>query len=63
MSLPDSDISYLESVSPNRSAAMHTVIEKVRSAELIDAYADAYAEWQGGEDADLWDSVSGDGIE
>ena len=63
VSLPDSDISYLQSVSANRSAAMHAVIEKVRSAELIDAYADAYAEWEGAEDAKLWDSVSGDGVE
>lgn len=63
VSLPDSDIAYLKSVSSNRSAAVHAVIEKARHAELVDAYSDAYSEWQEDSDADLWDLASGDGIE
>ncbi len=63
VSLPDSDIKYLESVASNRSAAVHIVIEQVRNAELINSYTDAFAEWQGSEDAKLWDSASGDGID
>ncbi|MDR0284855.1 MAG: hypothetical protein LBI33_08190 [Propionibacteriaceae bacterium] len=35
----------------------------LRERELEAAYADAYAEWADTEDASLWDSTSGDGLE
>jgi len=37
--------------------------EALRRRELEAAYEQAYIEWEGTEDADLWDCTSGDGME
>ncbi|MGY0067335.1 hypothetical protein ACWZEH_11000 [Streptomyces sp. QTS137] len=34
----------------------------LRQARLEQEYSEAFAEWDGSEDARLWDQVSGDGI-
>jgi len=34
----------------------------LRERELEAAYADAYTDWAGSPDSDLWDSACGDGI-
>ncbi len=38
------------------------MVPVMRSAELVDAYTEAFAEWAESDDADLWDAVAGDGI-
>lgn len=46
----------------SRSAVVHQAIGLLRSATLEDAYAEAWDEWQAGEDAALWDGTTADGI-
>ena len=46
----------------SRSAVIHQAIELLRNADLEVAYAEAWDEWDGGEDAALWDSATADGV-
>ena len=63
ISLAEDDVAFLDELNPtSRSAAVHTAIELARSLRLADDYAAAYDEWNGSEDAELWDAVTGDGI-
>lgn len=68
VSLPDEDLAfldeYMEKVGiPSRSAAVQKAIRLLRTAELAEAYEAAFEEWHGSEDAALWESTVGDGIE
>jgi len=63
VSLPEDDIAFLERVSSNRSAAIHTVIALARRAELADAYQDAYSDTADDADRALWGTTVGDGLE
>jgi len=38
-------------------------VSSLREKELEAAYADAYADWAGSEDAAMWDLASGDGLD
>ncbi len=66
VSLPDSDVEFLDAYARDqgygsRSAALHEAVRLLRAAELGDAYADAWREWSDSGEADLWESVTGDG--
>ena len=66
ISLPDEDIDFLDAYAESeglgsRSAALRKAIRLLRASELGPAYEDAFAEWDEGGDAGLWDSTSGDG--
>ena len=68
VSLPENEVAFLDEYiaklgSPSRSAAVQKAIRLLRTAELAEAYEAAYQEWHGSEDAALWDSTVGDGIE
>ncbi|WP_106362575.1 ribbon-helix-helix domain-containing protein [Glycomyces artemisiae] len=67
LSIPDDDIRFLDNFArehgiPSRSAAMQHSIALLREAELGNQYEAAWDEWYASEDAELWDSVTGDGM-
>jgi Arc/MetJ-type ribon-helix-helix transcriptional regulator len=45
----------------SRSAVLHSAIDLLRMSDMEDAYAAAWAEWEDGDDAELWDATAGDG--
>lgn len=66
VSLPPKDLDfvdrYREPKARTRSAVIQQAIALLREAELEAQYDQAFAEWEGTEDAKLWDSVTGDGL-
>jgi Arc/MetJ-type ribon-helix-helix transcriptional regulator len=66
VSLPDDDVEFLDSYASSegfdsRSAVVHTAVRLLRSSKLGDAYAEAWREWEGSDDAELWDTATSDG--
>jgi Arc/MetJ-type ribon-helix-helix transcriptional regulator len=66
VSLPDDDVAFLDAFTRaqggSRSAVLHRAVGLLREAELGAAYAEAWAEWEGSEDAAVWDTTAGDGL-
>jgi len=67
VSLPDEDVEFLDSYAraqgyPSRSAALHEAVRLLRSAELGGAYEDAWQEWAGSGEAEVWETTTGDGM-
>ncbi|CAM00637.1 hypothetical protein A8924_1709 [Saccharopolyspora erythraea NRRL 2338] len=67
VSLTDEDVTFVDEYAqqvgaPSRSAVIHQAISLLRSAELEDAYASAWAEWESGDDRKLWETTASDGI-
>ena len=67
ISLPDDDVAFLDdwaaqAGSTSRSAVIHQAIGLLRDASLEEAYAAAWGDWEGSEDAALWDTTAPDGI-
>lgn len=67
LSIPDEDIRFLDNFArdhgiASRSAAVQHSIALLREAELGNQYEAAWDEWYASEDAELWDSVTGDGM-
>jgi len=67
ISIPDGDIEYLDSYVrdhelSSRSAGIHAAVRALRTSELTGAYEQATEEWAEGEDRELWESATGDGI-
>lgn len=67
VSLPDEDVEYLDTYAQmrgleSRSAALRTAVRLLRASELGAAYEDAWTEWTGSEDSELWDAVTADGV-
>jgi Arc/MetJ-type ribon-helix-helix transcriptional regulator len=68
VSLPEEDIEFLDEYARSlgvrsRSAVIQRAVRMLRASELGPAYAEAWAEWQSSGDAEVWDSVVGDGID
>jgi Arc/MetJ-type ribon-helix-helix transcriptional regulator len=68
VSLPDEDIEFLDAYARSvgarsRSAVLQRAVRLLRATELGPAYAQAWQEWQAGSDAEVWEPVSGDGLE
>lgn len=66
VSLPEDDIEFLDAYATkvgfaSRSAALQEAVRLLRAAELGEAYAEAWAEWDAADDADLWDATAADG--
>ncbi len=66
ISLPDDDVEFLDTYAEregfaSRSAVLHKAVRMLRASELGDAYRDAWAEWNAGDDAVLWETVTSDG--
>jgi Arc/MetJ-type ribon-helix-helix transcriptional regulator len=67
VSLTDEDVAFVDEYAahagvPSRSAVIHQAISLLRSADLEDAYAAAWEDWDTGGDAELWDSTAPDGF-
>lgn len=67
VSLPDEDVAYLDAYArdrglESRSAAVHRAVRLLRASELSAAYEQAWADWDGSEDAELWNNVAADGL-
>ncbi|MFI9027585.1 type II toxin-antitoxin system ParD family antitoxin [Streptomyces sp. NPDC053560] len=67
VSLPQEDVAFLDEYAArveaeSRSAVIHAAIEQLRAAESEADYEAAFAEWDAGEDAALWDRFSADGL-
>jgi hypothetical protein len=68
VSLNEEDVAFLDEYAkrrgiPSRSAAVQQAVELLRLAQLEDAYADAWTEWQEGGEAEAWEPTVGDGLE
>ena len=46
-----------------RNKALERAVRLLRATELGPAYAQAWQEWEAGGDSEVWESVSGDGLE
>jgi antitoxin MazE9 len=67
VSLPQEDVAFVDGYAArteaeSRSAVIHDAIELLRRAQLEQEYAEAFAEWDGSEDAEFWDQFSADGL-
>ena len=67
VSLPEDDLAFVDDYAsrtgaPSRSSVLHRAIWLLRMAELEEAYGEAWQEWDGSEDAELWEVTTGDGI-
>lgn len=67
VSLPEEDVEFLDAYAEaqgiaSRSAAMHKAVRLLRASELGPAYEDAWTEWAGGDDHDLWENSTADGL-
>jgi antitoxin MazE9 len=67
LSLPEDDVAFLDEWVLNhglasRSAAVRQAIRTTRLVELEDAYAEAFEAWDHSDDADLWGSITADGL-
>ncbi|MEE9561882.1 MAG: ribbon-helix-helix domain-containing protein [Thermoanaerobaculia bacterium] len=68
VSLPDEDIEFLDAYARSvgarsRSAVLQRAVRLLRATELGPAYAQAWQEWGAGGDSEVWESVSGDGLD
>jgi antitoxin MazE9 len=68
VSLSEKDVEFLdlyvtEHDLESRSAAIQKALRTLRDLELAPSYERAWEEWYASEDAELWDSTVGDGIE
>ena len=66
VSLPDDDVEFLDTYAEregfaSRSAVLHKAVRMLRASELGAAYQDAWAEWDAGDDAALWETATADG--
>jgi len=67
VSLPEEDVEFLDQYARtrgyrSRSAVVHRAVRLLRSAELGDAYADAWKQWSDSGEGDAWESTVGDGL-
>ena len=62
VSLPESDVAFLDAQGGNRSAALQKAVAALRRSQLDDEYAAAFTEWQGSDDQAAWDSATADGL-
>jgi Arc/MetJ-type ribon-helix-helix transcriptional regulator len=68
VSLPDEDVAFLDEYASeidadSRSAVIQYSIKLLRHHRLKAQYAEAMQDWEGSEDAALWDALSGEGLE
>jgi Arc/MetJ-type ribon-helix-helix transcriptional regulator len=67
VSLPDEDVEFLDAYAQaqglaSRSAVLHKAVRLLRGAELAPAYEDAFASWDGSDDAADWENSVGDNL-
>lgn len=67
VSLPDEDVEFLDSYAQSqgiesRSAAVHKAVGLLRATQLGEAYEEAWASWEGSDDATAWEAAAADGL-
>lgn len=67
VSLPPDDIEFLDHYAReheigSRSAALHRAVELLKAAQLGDAYAQAWQEWDETGEALGWETTAADGL-
>lgn len=67
VSLGEDEIDFLDAYASahavrSRSAAIRAAIALLRARELSDDYAEAWADGDGSDDFELWESTSADGL-
>jgi Arc/MetJ-type ribon-helix-helix transcriptional regulator len=67
VSLPGEDAEFLDAYADahalgSRSAVVQPAIRALRRGELPDAYSQAWDEWGGGADPELWGAAAGNGL-
>ena len=68
VSLPEDDLAFLDEYAarthlPSRSAAVQKAVRALRVAELSAEYAAAWEEFDPMEEAALWETTVGDGLD
>ena len=67
VSIPTEDVEFLDAYAAehslgSRSAAIQDAVRALRLNALPAGYADAWAEWEQGDDAAAWEATVGDGV-
>ena len=67
VSLPDDDVEFIDEYAANRgiasrSAVVQKAVRLLRASDLGPAYEEAWAEWDDGDDAEVWDAALEDGV-
>ncbi|MEU3275562.1 ribbon-helix-helix domain-containing protein [Saccharomonospora sp. NPDC006951] len=67
VSLPDEDVEFLDDYAReheigSRSAVLQQAVKLLKAAELGEAYAEAWQEWDASDDARLWEQATADGM-
>ncbi len=67
VSIPDQDVEFIDVYASahgveTRSGVVQRALTLLRTTELGEDYAAAWAEWAVSEDGDLWEAVAADGI-
>jgi Arc/MetJ-type ribon-helix-helix transcriptional regulator len=67
VSLPDEDVEFLDEYAsghgmPSRSAAVHKAVRLLRASGLGAAYEEAWSEWDGSGERELWEPTVNDGV-
>ena len=68
VSLPEEDLEFLDAYARSvgarsRSAVIQRAVRLLRATELGPAYAQAWQEWEVSRDSEVWESVTGDGLD
>jgi Arc/MetJ-type ribon-helix-helix transcriptional regulator len=68
VSLPEDDVEFLDSYARDqgmgsRSAALRKAVGLLRTAQLADAYEDAWASWAASGEAQAWENTTADGLD
>nr|WP_246345338.1 ribbon-helix-helix domain-containing protein [Conexibacter arvalis] len=67
VSVPDDDVRFLDEYArahgmASRSAVVQAAIRGLRTAELQDAYGEAFTAWESEGETAVWDPAAGDGL-
>jgi Arc/MetJ-type ribon-helix-helix transcriptional regulator len=67
VSLPEEDVEFLDSYAQaqgmrSRSAVVHRAVGLLKSAQLTDAYEEAWGAWHSSGEAAEWETVAADGL-
>lgn len=68
ISVPDEDVAFLDAYASenglaSRSAAVHRAVRALRDTTLEAQYTEAFADWEGSEEAALWETTVADGLD